>query len=194
MSARQFKHIVEIGAGDSWVSQGGPFHVYAERVSLYEPNPLLYADLKRAAEGVSNIRTYPCAVSSRSGSRLFYHFGYASFLEGARSFLALAEPEGVDPVFWKPLARPVEVVSMAEIDTGDIDFLVLTPNGCELEILPQMKSRPQVIRFKIYMHNATQVVHAQEICSVLESLGYTRLVSLETNEFNTYYHMEARRG
>lgn len=182
-----YHHLVEIGAGDSHSSAGlvAARRGEAERVTLFEPNTILYADLKRAAVSVANVTVHDCAVADYAGHAGLFHFGYASYLDGAPSFLATSvEPEGI--AFWAPLKRTVAVGSMTALDARrDIDYLVLTIGGGELPILRAMKSRPRRIDTKHYLHNAAQCQCAHEVQSWLRGMGYAgRLV--ESNLHSTF--------
>jgi hypothetical protein len=184
----RMRHVMEVGAGDGHSSLGLPWATHADKVSLYEPNQLLWADLNRAAAGMNHVTVHPCAVSNTTGIAQLVHLGYASYLAGAPSFLRTSiEDEGEQ--WFKPLMRGVVVADMKEVDrAGDVDMLVLTPNGVELEILSAMVSRPKVIYTKHYMHNAEQCVHNQRVFGWLEAEDY-RAVVVETNMHNTFYHL-----
>lgn len=185
----RYRHVVEIGVGDSESTQCGALCSHADRVTLYEPNRLLWADLMRASAGIPNIECVHAAVTAHGGPQHLYHFGYASFLEGAPAFLPLAEPEGMDVAFWEPLKRTVPTMAITDVDAaGDIDYLVLTCNGGELPVLQGLKSRPRVIRTKHYMHNAAQIAEANRVFAQLGGMGYRGTV-IETNQHNTFFHV-----
>lgn len=193
-SAKRYKHVMELGAGDSYSSLGLALYKQSDRVTLYEPNQLLFADLKRAIEGAPNVTIHPFAVHHTSGEALLYYFGYASFLEGNPSFMALAEPEGIDRTFWLPLARKVSTVTMDEVESevGEIDCLILTVNGSELPILQNMKSRPEVLFSKHYVHNGLQGAETGRVCRLLTEYGYVARV-IQSNDFQTFFYLEWRK-
>ncbi len=179
----RYENVVEIGAGDSYSSEGLAMfrRGEAERVTLYEPNALLCADLRRAAEGLEGVSIREEAVTSHFDD-LFY-FGYASFLRGNPSFLATSiEPEGVK--WWEPLAREVACRKVDRVDYGTIDYLICTCNGSEMDVLSGLVSRPKAIRTKTMVHNQKQGEIFSQICTLMTKRGYTgRRVSV--NRFMT---------
>ena len=184
----RYKHVVEIGAGDSYSSLGLSMLESADKVTLYEPNRLLCADLMKVAEGRSTLTVHPWAVMKVSMEATpLIHLGYASYLWGAPSFIKLSiEENGEDCLFH--LAKNVRLVGMEEIDDGDIDYLILTNNGGELSVLQSMKSHPKIIHTKHYIHNHAQGHQSGLICEWLHQNGYRAQV-LETNRYSTFHHL-----
>lgn len=193
---QRYRHVVEIGAGDSYSSQCLSWATHADKVTLYEPNTLLWADLNRAAAGLPNVEVSRLAVGNATGIAQLVHMGYASYLIGAPSFLNLGvrekHPELNVEAWMRPLARGVVATSAAQVDKGDWDYLVLTNNGAEILVLDKMKSRPEVIRTKHYMHNKDQCLYAKTMFNWLYANKYKARV-LETNTYNTFYHLEWQR-
>lgn len=188
----RYRHVVEIGAGDRFSSQGWSWATHADKVTLYEPNTLLWGDLMRATAGMSNVQVQCQAVAGQTGVSQLIHLGYASYLAGHPSFLNLMiEPDGEQ--WYRSLMRGVVVAGIGDVDKGDWDYLILTNNGGEMAVLNGMRSRPKVIRTKHYMHNGKQVGYNQMMFNWLQGNGYGGQV-LETNEHNTFYHLEWRRG
>lgn len=182
----QYQHVVEIGAGDSHSSEGLRWTTHAERVTLYEPHPLLWADLNRAAAGFPNVSVVNEAVTSHFDP--LYLMGYASFLRGNPSFLATSvEPNGM--AYWDPLAREVACQKVDRVDYGGIDYLILTNNGGELDVLKGLVSRPKVIQTKHYLHNPAQWAVAHEVWGWLLRHGYASK-TLARNQHGTFYHLE----
>ncbi len=167
----RYENVVEIGAGDSYSSEGLSMFLRgeAERVTLYEPNALLCADLRRAAEGLEGVSIREEAVTSHFDD-LFY-FGYASFLRGNPSFLATSiEPEGVK--WWEPLAREVACQKVDRVDYGCIDYLILTNSGGEMDVLKGLVSRPRVIVTKHMTHNRAQGEEFNKVCTWMAKHSY----------------------
>ncbi len=186
-----FHHLVEIGAGDRWSSEGlaRAMAGHADKVTLYEPNSILRADLGVAAEYPSlNLTIRPEAVNAVGGQQLLYHLGYASYLAGEPSFYATSiEPEGVP--FLTPLARAVEVVTTNQAITADVDALVLTAGGAERAILETMTARPKVLWTKHYCHRPEQWEETHQILALLDRYGYqTRVISV--NQHRTFHALE----
>lgn len=184
----KYSHIVEIGAGDSYSSRCLSMSTHAERVELFEPNRVLFDDLRRFSQGLENVRVFNAAISKASK---MYHLGYASFMEDSRSFLGdMLEPEGFP--FLSPLLLEVPQMTMSAIDDGTIDLLVLTTNGGESKILKEMVSRPKVIYTKHYCHAEKHWEDANQTIAWLVGAGYQSFL-LDTNQHRTYHSLEWRR-
>lgn len=168
----RYRHVVEIGAGDSHSSEGLRWSTHADHVSLYEPHQLLWGDLIRAAAGMDNVTVHQSAVYDPGFACPLYHMGYASFLQGVPSFLATSvERDGEK--WWAPLARPVPIVCVGDAIPVETDLLILTPNGAEGLILQQMVARPKTIQTKHYLHNARQWQVAQnDVFGWMQRNGY----------------------
>ena len=185
----QYEHVVEIGAGDSYSSQAWPLSVHARKVTLWEPNSILCADLRSETRIADNVTVRGAAVLSvdQCGEWPFYYLGYASFLVSRPSFYSLSiEPEGHE--FLKPLKHMVAVYPVAEAVTEDVDLLILTANGSEESILGGMTARPKTIETKHYLHNARQWNHAQNVFDWFVRERY-RAVQLDTNQHSTFLHL-----
>ncbi len=184
-------HVVEIGAGDA-ASSALSWCTHAERVTLWEPNRLLWADLMRGAQGLPNVTVRPEAVSDMGGTGLLYHLGLASYLAGEPSFFATSiEPEGV--AFLKPLAREVPVVTVNQAVTRDVDLLILTIGGGEGRLLRAMSARPAVIETKHYCHRPEHWAVAQEVFNWMHVERYVGH-ALARNEHATFLHVRWERA
>lgn len=185
---KHYNHVVEIGAGDSYSSMGLSMLEKADKVTLYEPNRLLFNDLVRVKEGRPTLTVHPWAVGMVGMENApLIHLGYASYLWGAPSFVKLSiEENGED--WLNPLVKTVRLAGMEEVDDGKIDYLILTNNGCELPVLQSMKSRPEVVHTKHFIHNEAQGKQAGVVCQWLHGQGYRAHV-LETNQYQTFHHL-----
>lgn len=184
---REFKCLVEIGAGDAESSMALPLAARAERLELFEPNPILFRSLYEATVGMNGVQTYRAAVGPDKGNGQLCCLGYASYLVGAPSFFATSiEPEGES--FMRPLYLPVEVVAAVQAIPEECDLLILTPNGIELPILQSMTARPEKILTKHYCHTAGQFEQAREIQQWFHSNGYGAHL-LDRNTHGTYTAM-----
>jgi hypothetical protein len=185
-----YRHVVEIGSGDSFSSEGLKWCTHAEAVSLYEPYALLWADLNRAAAGLDNVTVRRAAVSDIGGNWPLIHLGYASYLVGEPSFYATSiEPEG-EP-FIARLKRAVEVVTVNQVVSKDVDLLILTPNGADMRILRAMTARPKIIQTKHMVHNARQGEEFAKVYTWMQHRGYAGR-RLTTNLHGTLQHVEWR--
>lgn len=188
----RLRHVVEVGAGDSHSSEGLSWATHADKVSLYEAHPLLWADLHSAAAGLPNVTVHHAAVYDPAFKCPLYLMGYASYLQGTPSFLATSiERDGEK--WWIPLTRDVPFVSVGDAIPLDTEGLILTCNGAETLILQQMQARPKVVWTKHYTHNARQWEEARQVFAALERLGYRGTV-IASVPFGTYHHVEWRRG
>lgn len=195
---RRFNHVVEIGSGDRYTAQSLVGAQNASKISLYEPNILLWGDLERAVKEIrekttTDINAYAFAVNDVGGEpRPFFHLGYASYLVGAPSFLALSiEPGGEN--LWRPLMGHVPVKGVNEVVIPDVDALILTVNGAEASILSAMRARPNLIRTKLYAHNQWHwEAFSTGVQSWMTREGYTGY-KVEGDIHGTFYHLEWRR-
>lgn len=189
------KKIYEIGAGDQWSSQVINFLKHQPQASieawLYEPNPVLYTDLLRSAGQVRNLHMMHTAVHTHDKGDWCYNLGYASFMKGARSFISLSYEENAEE-YLKSLRTFVPTITMQQIDPGNIDVLVLTNNGGELDVLSGMSSRPEFIYTKHYVHNEKQTRYYAELGGWLKGNRYVSR-TLEMNKYCTFVHLEWRK-
>ncbi len=182
----QYEHVVEIGAGDSYSSQGWPLSVHAAKVTLWEPNSILCADLRAETRIVDNVIVREAAVCSVGGQFPLYHLGYASYLAGQPSFFATSiEPEG--EVFLAPLHRVVETVAVGQAVTKDVDYLILTVGGGEHRLLRAMTARPKTVETKHYCHRPEQWAEAQKVFEWMSHNGYEGR-ELARNQHSTFIH------
>lgn len=187
----RYNHVVEIGAGDSASSRGLPMMTHADKVTLYEPNSILWKELNHAAAGMDNVSVVNAAVSDGSEFVRLYHVGYASYVEKSPSFLGTSiESEGAQFLF--PLLREVRAVSVGVAIPSDVDYLILTANGSEYEILLGMKTRPAIIRTKHYCHAAQHWFVYNQIEGWMKANGYVGRL-LESNQHQTFLHIEWKR-
>ena len=188
MSGAAIRHVVEIGAGDSYSSQ--LLGADAEMVQLVEPCSILCEDLVRAAQGRGNVVVHNAAVAHVSGRGHLVNMGYASYLCGAAgSFLRLSCEDEAES-FWRPLTSEVSLITMAQLEDNrpPVTHLVLTNNGSELSVLHALRARPQIIQTKHYIHNARQGAYYQQVIAWLVGNGY-RGGLLESNQHSTFAHI-----
>lgn len=200
MSNPLYSHVVEIGAGDRYSSEALPLALngQARKVTLYEPNWLLYADLAVAVEQaqMADVRAVEAAVASATWDRdALFHLGYASWMNGVPSFVATSvEPEGLP--YLAPLMRMVAIVETSNVVTPDVDLLILTCNGCErvcLESLDQHGRRPVEIRTKHYIHNAVQGEVAGRVWRWMQDNRYHGTIT-EGNQHSTFLAVKWERA
>ncbi len=186
----RYRHVVEIGAGDSYSSTAWPLSTHADKVTLFEPNRLLWADLARATSGLDHITVRPEAVLHVGGQWPLVHLGYASYLVGEPSFFATSvETEG--RAMLAPLWRTVELVTVNQAVTPDVDLLVLTPNGAEDTILRAMTARPKTIHTKHICHAQRHWEEFAKVCTWAQANGYVGR-RLSTCLHDTLQHVEWR--
>jgi len=191
----KYKLGVEIGCGDRYSSElYGRWNEF-EQIQLIEPNEILYHNISSAPNPEENISVGNFAIAENKrklylpgDKRPFFNFGYCSFLQEAESFLKNScEDESFN--FWQPLKSLVNCKTMSEIDSGQIDYLVLTCQGSEMSVLEDMVSRPKVIRTKYYCHNAKHWEYYNQISTLLAKYGYTPNL-LDRSQYSTYFHIE----
>ncbi len=184
----KWNHVVEVGAGDRASSRALDKDIWscANRITLYEPNPILYDDLVKAEHVLpKRIQFSESAVAASSGYADLICLGYASHLDGAPSFLATSiEIKG--RAFLYPLRHEVAVTRMAHVDQHrDIDYLILSAGGLEREILEDMVSKPKVIETKSYLHNSLQLELFEAIKGWTAKNGYVGQV-VDSNQHGTF--------
>ncbi len=177
---------VEIGAGDIESSELLMYNNKFNEIHLFEPNFLLNKSLKEIKN--ENIVVWEAAVSNYEGQGKFFNLGYTSYLEGAESFIKTSCEDDAEK-FWNNLSTIVDIVSIKNIDKGDIDFLVLTCQGSELDILSGLVSRPVIINTKYYIHNPIQSEYYNKITLWMQNNGY-RGVLKDKNEMSTYFNID----
>ena len=186
---KRYKHLVEIGAGDAEISEGLSWTTHAERVTLVEPNPIFAASLREAAAGLNNVQVREEEITAVFSPLVL--LGYASYLAHNPSFFATSiEPEA--HYFMEPLKHEAFCVKPDLFDQGDIDYLILTPNGGEFEILSGLTSRPSIIRTKHYLHNGIQHDVARGVFAWMHHNRYVP-VELSSNQHRTFLSLEWRR-
>lgn len=188
----RYKHVVEIGAGDSYSTEGLRWATHADKVTLFEPNIILRKELQHAAQGLSNVIVRGEAVTAMGGKWDLVHLGYASYLADYPSFFNTSIEEEGRP-FLKPLMRLVDLVDSDTAVPSDADVLYLTCNGVERLVLLGMSNRPKTIYTKHYLHNAKQWTEAQQVMEWMRRNGYLG-VTLETNQHNTFYSLRWERA
>lgn len=190
---------MEIGAGDRYSSELISAYNDFEQIKLIEPNAILYHDLASAPNPHENISVGNFAVAENKrklylpgDKRPFYNFGYCSFLQESESFLKNScEHNALD--FWGPMRTLVPCQSMKSIDSGEIDYLILTCQGSEMFVLDDMVSRPKVIITKYYCHNAKHWEYYNQISEWMAKNGYKGNL-LDKSQYDTYFHIEYRKN
>ena len=181
---------VEIGAGDYAASFLLKNRDVFDQIELYEPNPVLFEDLRSKIGNFDRVNLFDFAVSNYSSDGdIFFNVGRSSFLKGAESFLNLTHKESPDEgtlpeEYLIGLSTSVKVKNIKEID-NEIDFLSLTCNGCEFNILSAMQSRPKMVRVCAYVHNQHHRQYYSKISQWMSSNDYI-LNGHNSNKLGTF--------
>jgi len=181
---------VEIGAGDPKSSFLFKNKDYFDEIVLFEPNNILFNELKSIQN--DKIKIYNKVLGGETKQELFYTLGQSSFLKGAKSFLNLAHDENPEEYLIK-FAKQRNVETLMELETRHIDFLNLTCNGSELDVLYGMVGRPTIIRIVLYIHNNRHGEYARQLFNCLLQSGY-KIVKQNTNKLNTYLETFLKHG
>ena len=182
-----FNYAVEIGAGDS--STSILLKSNFDKILLIEPNKLLFNDLNNFInQNNLEIETKNIAISNLNNEQNLFNFGYCSFLEGKPSFLKLSCEDGAEE-YWKPRISKCECRNFSNIDNGNIDYLVLTANGSELDVLENIISRPQIIKTKYYCHNQQHWLYYNQISFWMQVNNYKPNI-LYTNTYQTFFEID----
>lgn len=182
---------VEIGCGDRYsselINRGEEFC----SIKLIEPNPILYRDIASAPNPYENISVGNFAITKECREEDMYLFGYCTFMESANSFLQLSiEENGLRN--WALLKKKVRCFAMDFLDKGGIDYLILTNNGCELDVLNFMVSRPEIIRTKYYCHNQKHWQYYNQVTAWMDKNGYIGRVT-EMSQYGTFLNLQFER-
>ncbi|SRR3990167_2804832 len=182
----------EIGCGDWRSCEIKDYSV--DNIYLFEPNILFYQDIVKNTINDGRIKSFNCAISDKDYIGQFYNYGYTSFLKGSDSFVnlwswdALGKNPPSDPeIYYKDLTSNVIVLNSAQLDKN-INFLVLTCNGCEYKVLQNLEFRPKYIQVKYYLHTTKQMAYFNLISSWMGQNKYKPNV-LEQARYNTYFNL-----
>lgn len=182
----------EIGCGDWRSCEIKNYNV--DNIYLFEPNIIFYQDIVKNTINNDKVRSFNCAVSDKDYIGTFYNYGYTSFLKGSDSFVnlwswdALGKIPPSDPeVFYKDLTTNVVVLNSSQLDKN-INFLVLTNNGCEYKVLQNLEFRPKYIQVKYYLHTHKQMAYYNLISNWMNQNQYKSIV-LDKARFDTYFNL-----
>jgi len=185
----KFNNGLEIGASDakgSFILQNYSFFING---TLIEPNIILFKDLIKKTMAQTNIKIKNFAVSNFSGSEDLYHIGRSSFLKNSDSFINLMSKspwEGSKPEYYlSKLAKPVKVVDIKSFELEKFDFISLSCNGSELNILKDIKYLPVFLRCTFNYQNEHQVQYSQKIFNILNKYNY-KVINIIKNETQTF--------
>lgn len=143
--AKSNLNICEVGVGDEFTSKSRAFWDGAgNNVTLFEPNPFLYASLARKAGPYRNVKLYNVAISNENR---FGHLVSAGLLSYLPEF-----PSPINTIFRGKLTPmldafkvSVNIMTFDRFDNGTIEMLILGMEGAESTVFETMRSRPHVI-------------------------------------------------
>lgn len=147
----------EVGVGPSDITAMQFFKVgdNCEKLIGVEPNPEFHKNVP--PDGI----LFPFAVVGKPGKVKLRLCGGSSAIDG------MFCQQGADTI-------EVDGVSFASIDDGQIDFLNIDCEGCEIHVLENMVSRPSMIGIETWPHDP----NAQRVRDWLHGNGYVlRLTS-----------------
>ena len=180
-----YNHIVEIGSGDEFSSEAIKLYDLANKITIFEPNKILFNSISNFAKKYNNIEVNEIAISS---SEYLYNLGYASFMEGTDSFIATAI-EGNGFQYLQTVRTKVKSKNIFEVDKGDIDYLILNITGGEIEILKKIISKPKVIITKSYCHTENQLKNFEFLMQLLLKSEYKPTL-INGNQTRTFFHLQ----
>lgn len=142
--------IFEIGVGEYRQCRTLQYKNTDVECWLFEPNPVAFEEIKQNLSNFNNFKIFNFALGSKNKIVNFFikkspHCG-SSFVEGVFS------PEmAYNPKSEEELQKvEIEMKSIKEFDTGDIDLLLLDVEGSEFDILKSLISRPKDIVVEMY--------------------------------------------
>lgn len=138
--------IFEIGVGHLYHCRTLPFINSDAECWLFEPNPMCFTELESHLSHHPNFKLFNYAVGAENKECHLCLAGPSSFLEGIDSPEKSRNPSA-DKELTKVVVR---VKSIKDIDTGDIDVLLLDTEGSEFDIIKNLISRPRQISVEMY--------------------------------------------
>lgn len=143
--AKHIRTIYEIGAGAEFTCQSRPFwDSPATTVVLFEPNPILYADLVRKTCGLSNVTVHNVAIYNENRLGYLVSAGVLSYLPEVASPINTIFRGKLTPML-DPFKVVVNRMTFDTFDPGDIELLYLGMEGAEHTVFPYLRSRPHLI-------------------------------------------------
>lgn len=138
-------NVWEVGVGDEFTSKSRAFWSNeANQVTLFEPNPFLYASLARKTTPYRNVKLYNVAISNENRFGHLVSAGLLSYLPEFPSPINTIFREKLTPML-DILKVPVNIMTFDQFDNGCIEMLILGMEGAESTVFETMRSRPHVI-------------------------------------------------
>lgn len=139
-------NIYEIGVG--FFSQCRTRHLLGtnHQCYLFEPNPYCYQDLSDVLQSQANFHLFNKAVGSEAKNIQLCLAGPSSFIKGVSSPEKSRNPSAENDL----QSVNCNMLSIQDIDRGDIDVLLLDVEGGEFDIIANLKSRPKEICVEMY--------------------------------------------
>ena len=164
--------IVEVGCGYSPISMSKVFwQDISKKVILIEPNIFFYKNLLDEISKFSNIQCYNCAIYDKNELVNFFLVGQSSYIEGVDSPLQ-THLRGCANVFYKRQKVVVPAFKIDFFDKKDIDYLIISNEGCEFFVLKYLISRPIFIFLQIYNLDGYKMPFSKEIFNWFNDNNY----------------------
>jgi hypothetical protein len=166
-------HWAEIGMGpmESWVVY--PFRRQLGTITFVEPSPLLFEEGRKYWGTDPHVRMFEGAIvePEQAGGKVMLREA-TGWNRGLSHVIKLSTI--VDGLKKKRPWRKVEVdgISMADVDNGYFDVVVLDMEGAEWIALKQMVSRPKILRVEMHLRKAVRNPYHDEIMGWARREGY----------------------
>ena len=171
--------ILHLGAGlcqelDIWRATGAP------RIILVEPNPEIFPELRREAEGSNNIEVLPAAVSDEPGRRALRLYNYPD-LSSLRRPTGLAELLPGLQQTGQAIVNVIAAHTLPEqlgLRNDESNWLVIDTPGEEAAILSALEQHQQLHCFdRIFIRAGAEsfydsALSAEQLIRQLDHLGY----------------------
>lgn len=138
--------IWEVGVGEAWQSRSSHFDDNTSEFSLFEPNPISFAQIQEKFGNKENFKLFNFALGSQTTKKNLFLAGASSYIEGVDSPEIKHNPNASN----EKTKILIDIVDIREIDTGDIDILLIDAEGSEFDIIKNLISRPQKIIVEMF--------------------------------------------
>ena len=189
--------ILHLGAGlcqelDIWRSTG------ASRIILVEPNPEIFPELRRKAEGTNNIEVLPAAVSDEPGRRALRLYNYPD-LSSLRRPTGLIELLPGLKQTGQAIVNVIAAHTLIEqlgLKNDENNWLVIDTPGEEAAIIGNLEQHQQFHYFDhIIIRAGAESLYdgassAEQLARQLEHLGYYMVGAQDTSDRDwPHYHL-----
>ncbi len=167
LAGMEIGHACEVGVFEPKYSKALELAGHAKCITLVEPHPEAARQLVEMARDRPHIRVIPKAVARSAGKIDLVEAESSTFVRGVVS-PAASNSRTDAPA---PTIHRVDAVPFGEIDSGDLDVLLVDTEGSEWDVLQGMMSTPKVLVIELYGRRYRNP-HLAEIKTWAATRGY----------------------